>query len=275
MKIAKNLTSGPHAKNRLTTRLIWNMITSYSEVCAWATTNDFVFSNFKQHPCYKAILEHVSQEDGAKYISEITKAGIIDLVSDKDKLVVNDALGNPDKFEYDTCGKFSPTTLRYTKVASDILSTFPQLRQQEKINIVEIGVGYGGQCLLLDNFLNIEKYTLVDITPALSLAKKYLEQFIMRARLKFSTLNELAASPYDLVISNYAYSELNRELQDAYLNKIILHSRCGYMTYNNITHSSYRTYSAQEFASLLPVPATSRPETPLTHPDNAIITWGE
>jgi hypothetical protein len=41
---------------------------------------------------------------------------------------------------------------------------------------------------------------------------------------------------FDLVISNYAYSEVDKELQDLYWNKIIKNSRNGYFTLNFISH---------------------------------------
>jgi hypothetical protein len=52
---------------------------------------------------------------------------------------------------------------------------------------------------------------------------------------------------FDLVISNYAYSELSRELQDLYYEKIIKRSKNGYFTYNFISELfNIDSYSKEE-----------------------------
>ena len=58
----------------------------------------------------------------------------------------NDRLGSPLTCDYDACGRFSPTTLRYAKVYSDLMRLFRDLDGQR---IIEIGGGYGGQCFVI------------------------------------------------------------------------------------------------------------------------------
>ena len=78
---------------------------------------------------------------------------------------------------------------------------------------------------------------------------------------------------YDLVISNYAFSELRREVQDMYLEKIILRSKRGYITWNSISLKNFGGYSVNEL--LAKIPGSIRiDERPLTDPDNCIIIWG-
>ena len=84
---------------------------------------------------------------------------------------------------------------------------------------------------------------------------------------------QLAAADYGLVISNYAFTELTREIQDEYLSKVILRAQRGYITYNEITPPSYRSYRAEELLAMIPG-ARRLPEAPLTHPANCIIQWG-
>jgi hypothetical protein len=65
-----------------------------------------------------------------------------------------------------------------------------------------------------------------------------LEHFCFKNQFLYISKSELPSinSPepiYDLVISNYAFSEFNRELQNEYLEKVILKSRSGYLLMNN------------------------------------------
>lgn len=88
------------------------------------------------------------------------------------------------------------------------------------MRIVEIGVGYGGQCKIISDLYEFESYTLVDLPSCLPLAKKYLDHFEVR-NIICSTLDELdKKNQYDLVISNYAFSEITRGLQDDYIDKV-------------------------------------------------------
>lgn len=273
MNIAKSLSTTLNIEQNLLSTMIWKNIASYNEVCEWATINDFLFSNFKAHPHYKDVLEHVTYKQGQKYLYEIKKTNIINIKDAKKIISKNDVIGNPDIFEYGDDGKYSPTTLRYVKVASDIINQFKICKEQFPISIVEIGSGYGGQCLLLDQLINVKSYTLVDTSSALRLARKYLERHVTKCKLQFYTINEIESLQPDILISNYAFSELCRDLQDAYLKKIVYNSRCGYITYNHITDHSYKTYTADEFLDILPFPANTDIEAPLTHPNNVIITW--
>ena len=86
-------------------------------------------------------------------------------------------------------------------------------------------------------------------------------------------MNELEVKQYDLVISNYAFTELTREIQDVYLKKIILNSKKGYITYNDISPESFKSYKKEELLKIIP---NSRiiDEKPLTHERNCIIIWG-
>ncbi len=102
------------------------------------------------------------------------------------------------------------------------MSLFKQL---DNLNICEIGVGYGGQCRIINSVTSPNRYTLVDIQPALMLTQRYLDNYILSSIVTYKTMNELEIQKYDLVLSNYAFSELPRSVQDVYLNKIILNSK--------------------------------------------------
>jgi len=92
--------------------------------------------------------------------------------------------------------------------------------------------------------------------------------------LTYKTMNELSKRDYDLVLSNYAFTELPRAIQDVYLNKVILNSERGYITYNEITPREFNSCKSGELIEMIPGSRILK-EEPLTHPKNCIIVWGE
>jgi len=113
---------------------------------------------------------------------------------------------------------------------------------------------------------------LVDIPQALSLARRYLENYAIPSTLHYCTMGELPSRNYDLLISNYAFTELPRSIQELYLDKVILRSSRGYITYNEIAPASFNSYKARELLEII-AGAEKINEEPLTHPKNCIIVW--
>jgi FkbM family methyltransferase len=203
----------------------------YKEFCTIATQNDEVFKSFKINPTYNGILEHVSYEQGLLYLQYLNN-NFPEFIEKIELFKKNDLLGSPKTYIYENIGRISPTTLRYIKVLSDLKNLFGDLSGKK---IIEIGVGYGGQCFILNQLFNIKEYVLVDLDEALLLSKKYLSNLGVEHRvLKIDEIDNLDED-FDLVISNYAYSELSRELQEIYYDKIIKKSKNGYFTFNFIS----------------------------------------
>lgn len=105
------------------------------------------------------------------------------------------------------------------------------------------------------------------------LTQKYLDNYIINAVLKYKTMNELEVRDYDLLISNYAFTELPRGFQDVYLKKVILNSKKGYITYNDINPASFNSYKRDELLSIIPDSSVME-ERPLTDKNNCVIVWG-
>jgi len=245
----------------------------YLQIIEKATNNHKIFENFKNHPFYTAILEHVSYSQGMEYLDYIIKNDK-NLFNKIDKFLENDQIGNPKKYYYKEIDKLiSPTTLRYIKVGSDIGKIF-----SEKIdNIVEIGCGYGGQYLILDKLINIQIYLLIDLFEVTKFIEKYLECFVLNSSYETKTINKISYDKsWDLVISNYAFSELPYETQLIYINKVLLKSKNGYMTMNSgLDTSAFQKnhLSLKEITNLMPN-IKIIPEEPLTGEGNYIIVWG-
>jgi putative sugar O-methyltransferase len=263
LKISNNIF-----QSRFSTSISDNLI--YPNFCLKASTDLRIFSNFRRNDVYRQILEHVSYEIGIAYLDVINKSNS-ELLKNIELFKHNDLWGNPELFEYPKIGKISPSTLRYIKVFGDLISLFKQV---DGFKICEIGVGYGGQCRIINSVASPSEYTLVDIKPALMLSQCYLDNYIVSSVLKYKTMNELEVQNYDMIISNYAFSELTRSIQEVYLKKVILNSKRGYITFNEITPEHFKSYTREELLNIIP---NSRiiDEKPLTHEKNCIIIWGE
>jgi hypothetical protein len=119
------------------------------------------------------------------------------------------------------------------------------------------------------------EYFVYDLPNVQYLIKQYLA-VTHTENVDYGDLNVQNRDSYDLVISNYAFSELPRQLQLEYLEKVILKSRNGYMLMNsgikNETGRSEGKLTLDELKELIPNLVVSD-EIPLTSPDNYLITW--
>jgi putative sugar O-methyltransferase len=231
------------------------------------------FMKFKKDPRYTAVLEHVTQSQGYEYYHAIKKTNPQFLL-EIDKFKENDILGGGQRYVYDEIGLISPSTLRYLKVASDLRFFFGS---DLGSRIAEIGVGYGGQLLITDKIFNFDQYDLLDLPPVLSLAEKYIESFLLNGSYDTYTLNKHPGNiNYDLVISNYAFSELPSKLQTLYLEKILSQSKRGYLTMNSGRPDCAfikDKLNIDELKRFLPR-FDIFPEEPLTYKGNYILIWG-
>ncbi len=90
---------------------------------------------------------------------------------------------------------------------------------------------------MLNQVFKFKTYYIVDIPETQSLINKYLTK--LNINFQLITIDELINNKnieYDLVISNYAYSELSKDLQNFYYENIIKQSKNGYFTLNFISH---------------------------------------
>ncbi len=244
----------------------------YPQFCLKASLDDEIFKNFKRYKVYNEILEHVGYDLGLKYYDEIKK---LDESLLKDNLInefkKNDKVGNPILFNFNEIENISGSTLRYIHVLAKLKQLFGSLDNKK---ICEIGVGYGGQCRILSSFFKLKSYTLIDLKPVLGLAQKYLDNYPLNTVIEYKTMNELSYDKeYDLVISNYAFSEISKEFQKIYLDKVIKQSKSGFMIMNQIAPDGFEQYSQDELLNAIPNSQIIK-EIPLTYHSNYIIAWG-
>ena len=246
----------------------------YREFCLKAANEYWTFRSFKRSKILISVMQHVTKQDGDQ-LTAIISQEYPHLLKKMGQFKKNDRLGKPKMYRYKGFGKVSPTNLRYIKIAGDIEKLFGNL---DGLKVVEIGGGYGGQCKVLKDLFKIKKYTMVDLPETLALAKKHL-QIQGINDVEFLAPEEFKQEEYDLVISNYAFSECNREIQDEYINKAIACSKHGYMICNNISHFEPASYSAAELGDLLKnkygLTTQILTEAPKTHPLNYLFVWNK
>lgn len=222
---------------------------NYFNVCNAIAVDDTLFHSFKQNQDYVPILEHVSYSLGLEYEAvidtypESVKEFILGRLAE---IKENDRYGSPLMYHYNTFGMISPTTIRYIKVLMDLYRSF--LSELNGKHIVEIGGGYGGQCLLISKVFDFASYTILDLESVTKLQNKYLQMNNV-ANAKAMVLDEFTATnqPVDFVISNYAFAELNKEWQEKYMEQVVNKAKAGYM---QINPDASECYNAMELKAM-------------------------
>lgn len=248
----------------------------YKKFCQTAIADEEIFKNFKRDPIYNLLNEYVTYEEGEKYLERIQEQ-TPDFIEPTvlERLQKNDQIGNPRTYAYNQLF-FSPTTLQYAKIASDLKSRFGDLKN---FKVIEIGGGYGGLCAVLSSLFEISSYTIVDLSPSLDLSKKYLNQLSVK-NVQFLHPDALrSGEQYDLVISNYDFTQSASSLQSIYLDKIFAVADRGYIVCNFFPkHFRVRPLAKESLLNKvqrLGITPEILPENPPTGKDNCVLVWGE
>ena len=250
-----------------------SQVTFYEQQLSRLLKSKKRLSDFRRKYDYREILEHVTYTQGKSYLEQIQEYSPQNYIELIEKNRANDLFGNPYEYQYPGVGRVSPTTLRYISTAIDIFET---IRLNKESVVAEIGVGYGGQAAILERMYGISNYSAFDLPSVIQLSNVYLNS--VNSKLKFTSpgLSSDKYTTWDVVISNYAFSELHRDLQLSYIERVIAKSKSGYMIMNsgrsNITGRSEGKLSLDEIRNYIPN-LQVKEEVPLTGPDNYIIYW--
>ena len=248
-------------------------ITKYSKMIWEFNQNDKKFRKFRRYFNYRLILEHVDFKLGKKYLSKINSISPSFILENR-RIIKNDKIGNPRVYYYPIAGSMSPTTLRYIAVMLEIKELF---KLKGPVSVAEIGVGYGGQFAILNSFLEIENYSAFDLPQVLDLAERYVGLVSNTDKFVKKDISNIQPEKFDLIVSNYAYSELPIHIQREYLEKLISQSKMGYMIMNSgksdFTGRSKGKISLEELQTSIGNSEVLE-EFPLTGPDNYLLVWG-
>ena len=254
-------------------------IDDWRSLCYSAARNSEVFKDFRSRPLYLGVVEGVTAELGGKYLEMILNDYDFKIRDEMwSALLRNDSLGTPPRYVYDfgngsICS--SALTLRYIKVFCDLVSLFDFDKIQ---TVAEIGIGFGGQCRIMLNFLPNLRYNLIDLPEVILLAERFLTELDQTGDIRYIDGTHLYNDvPCDLVVSNYAFAELTKETQEFYIEKVISKSKAGYMTWNRsalLRNAGWNDgYEVEEILAMIPG-SRAIPENPPVFHDDCIIIWG-
>ena len=250
-----------------------SQVTFYEQQLSRLLKSKKRLSDFRRKYDYREILEHVTYTQGKSYLEQIQKYSPQNYIELIENNKANDLFGNPYEYQYPGVGRVSPTTLRYISTAIDIFET---IRLNKESVVAEIGVGYGGQAAILERMYGIRNYSAFDLPSVIQLSNLNLNSVNSKLKFTSSGLSSDKNTTWDVVISNYAFSELHRDLQLSYIERVIAKSKSGYMIMNsgrsNITGRSEGKLSLNEIRNYIPN-LQVKEEVPLTGPDNYIIYW--
>lgn len=196
--------------------------------------------NFKSSDTYIFVLEHTSYDIGMKYLDIIRNSYNL---SDNEILTfcnINDRVGNP-RLDSINGLLVSPSSLRYIFHSLKILDHCRSLGLND-ITFVEIGAGYGGLILALNHFaskynIKIKEYHCVDLVWPLKLQQKYISHhsldFNVIPHVNYNFGSDIDGDNHFL-ISNYCFSEINRDYQNEYIKYLFPKINHGFIVWNHI-----------------------------------------
>ena len=156
---------------------------------------------------------------------------------------INDSIGNAQLFDYNKYGNISPSTIAYIYTYIKLKQKIQDLENCK--NIVEIGGGYGGLSYILSTIINFDSYTIYDLPHVNLLQRKYLNTLNVKNTNCVSPDTNINHN-IDLVISCFAWSELDKINQMKYFFNIIKKAKHGFMRLN----SCFSGLSIEEFKIL-------------------------
>lgn len=244
----------------------------YPELALNAALNANVYKVFRRHHHYIPILEHVDKKLAMGYLDIIR--GKYNLKNEEILEIIKPLqyIGMPKKMYLSNLPtKVSTTSLRYLKIAYDIRDI---INSNSIGNVVEIGCGYGGQAIILNQILDINTYTFLDLWQVNMLIRRFIEDSQFNIPYRIKTLNEIQKKEFkwDFLISNYAFSEIPKKIQKIYLEKIILNSKHGYMIMNTGLKETANRFSYEELKKIIP-DLQIIDEKPLTGMENYLLIW--
>lgn len=245
-------------------------IVAFRDVCKKAVHDDHYFRNFKRDPIYTLFFENLNFEQGKEILAKVEPNLLQPELLEKYRL--SDSFGGCFLYSFEKIGQFSSSTLRYVKIASDLKKSFGSL---DGMHIVEIGGGHGALCKIIHDIATPASYMIVDNKETLSLAKKALSLQGLN-NIHFVRPEKLKKESWDLIISDYSFTESSQHLQKAYVDKIFNQTPRGYLTCNFFAkHFRVRPMPKKTLLkSLQKREIQFAEELPHTGPENFVAIWG-
>ena len=239
---------------------------AYYNACRQAASDPQRFARFRSDPQIRGTTDTNTLEHGLECEAWImTHARHLLPWLDTFRRV--DSIGTPMLYQFPHVGLFNPTTLRHIVTLARIQNTLNGMKLR---TVVEIGSSYGALAALMQMFYpTIEAYHVWENPLVYCLTAKFLDELGLSYSLNLDTsqTEDFYDATYDLVISCYALSEFERDMQGVYIDHVLLKAQAGFMVMNTCKEG----YTRQELAARLN--AEVLPEIPATDKDNYTLVW--
>ena len=240
---------------------------TYLQSCLNAAEDPSFFQDFRSNPDYRSVLECGFVGESVEYLFKKGSPETLEKLESFEKL---DRFGTPGTGDISGLGQFSGATLRYIVIADQITQLF-DLPSNAKI--VEIGAGFGGQCYILSQMIPFSHYFIYDLPEVDCLIKKMM-QMLSVENVYLMPLIEDLPQKVDLLISNYAFSECDRQTQLDYFEKVVKNADRGYMILNQLGY--FDSLTPKELFQLLEdnhMNPKIYEEPIFTYEGNLLIVW--
>lgn len=194
--------------------------------CLRISSHKNLFMNFKRNGSFCKV---IGNDIRSKPISDKWYEYLenTDLLKNIKKYKTNDIIGNPLLYNYEKTGMISPGTLCFLSVLNDINTRLVDIKDKK---VCEIGSGYGGQAKIFLDY-GVESMDIIDRKETLTLASKYLGVFKYN-NLTCHTTDNVKVKNYDVVVSNWCLSELDKTGMKFYIDNVISRSKHAYFLTN-------------------------------------------
>lgn len=255
----------------------------WSAFCARNAADDRRFARFRRMARHRLIVEATPPAEARQHLERVLRQ-TPHYRALFDRFLTLDRIGAPIMTEFAPDVWFAPNTVRYMRYLSDCEARFGNF---DGATIVEIGIGFGGQCKIFFDRYRPGKYILIDLPGPIALARRVLTETlgpaIVAERLLFLEAGKAGApaglpdGPFDLAISTLAFSECHRTVQRGYIESVLSRARCGYIHRNEISgFFGVKSLGVAEIAAALPARVEiERDDITYWYDRTDILAWGE
>ena len=199
----------------------------WPRACAALASGALTSKNFRRIHAVRQVVETLGPVDG-RHFARWIRDSAPGYLTDK-RVAAIDAWGDPIRWPAACLGTpraFSPTTLRFLAHA---LWLKKEGFVKEGGTVVEIGVGFGGLAAM-NAIVSNATTIMIDLPPVAVAAMLQMRELGLG---NFASNDQSKATAGDVCfISNYAFTELSREMQDAYVDEFIRHADRGVILSN-------------------------------------------
>ena len=249
----------------------------WPQACAALVNGTWTSKKFRRTNAVRQVVETLGPVDGrhfAKWIRNKAPNYLFD-----QRVAAIDTWGGPIRWPAACLGtprSFSPTTLRYLAHA---LWLNNKGFVKEGGTVIELGVGYGGLAAMNAIVSNATTF-MIDLPPVTQAAIRQMNELGLG---NFASTDHSIVKKSDVCfISNYAFTELSRDLQDHYVDQYVRHANRGVILSNaDVFAKHMRSRNNDQIIQMLGIHGINATEDKISsilcpsdrHHGNSILRW--